>query len=296
MIERFDVVPATMAVIYDLSLVEDGQHRLRILRGEEGGRKVWDWPRNQLSYAGRLALPMMEMDLAQALEVYATAIRVYEQGSTGHGAAIKTAHMAYTALQVLSVGGRDPNTGERILPRLRMGMFACSDAEFIQTPFGGAERPGWFTTGGAELVEKRIPETAWTRITSGLLEESPATFEIGDIVRVAKQPPNHWVHLEGEVGYISEIRLDGLAEIITMKPEGVASGSGPVPFDCLEAQPGEQWRTAKAKIDAYNAKILAEGRLRGVRWTTHIEAVARQHGLTPDLIRLIHQELKAFDD
>ncbi len=123
-------------------------------------------------------------------------------------------------------------------------------------------------------------------------------FDLGDIVRVARQPLDLIVQVHGEVGYVDEVYTDDARKdwvgIVTMRLDGSPGGCGSVPRSCLEHEPGEAWRAVKAKIDADRAKLLAEGLERGRRWRGLIEDVAKKHGVSPETAETIFKELDAF--
>jgi hypothetical protein len=70
-------------------------------------------------------------------------------------------------------------------------------------------------------------------------------FKSGDLVKIYRQPPNHWVKLAGDVGVIDEILDNGYCVIQTINDWGSSVGFGSVPADCLEHETSEKWKRAK---------------------------------------------------
>jgi hypothetical protein len=119
------------------------------------------------------------------------------------------------------------------------------------------------------------------------------TFAVEDIVRVVEQPKNQIVGLVDEVGYIEEIQGE-YANIQTMYPDGRRSGCGSVPLKCLAPEPGEQWKRAKEKIEAADAKYLAEAEAYSARWNDNLAKVAAKYRVSVETARAIHEELASF--
>ena len=118
-------------------------------------------------------------------------------------------------------------------------------------------------------------------------------FSEGDIVRIVKQPPGALPYVQGEVGFIDEIR-DSYAMVETIRADGSRGGGGGVPFDCLAHEPGEVWKQAKNKVDAEKACFLAGAEARTARWQALLEKVAQKHSVTVEAVKEIYKELQAF--
>jgi len=70
----------------------------------------------------------------------------------------------------------------------------------------------------------------------------------GDLVRIAKQPPDLLPQVVGEVGFIEEV-LEGYASFQGLKTTGDRSGCGSVPLDCLVPETSSGWIEARRLFD-----------------------------------------------
>jgi hypothetical protein len=120
------------------------------------------------------------------------------------------------------------------------------------------------------------------------------SLAVGDIVRVVKQPDSLIVHIEGEVGYITEIQGEW-ANIQTMRVDGARGGAGGVPLNCLVLETGEQWKHAREKIEEEDAKYQKEYEHRTAKWNAFVEQVANKYGISVETAHAIHEELGNFD-
>lgn len=114
-------------------------------------------------------------------------------------------------------------------------------------------------------------------------------FQIGDLVRILKQPPDLLVHKVNEVGIIQAIYILN-TQILTIDLFGSVTGSGPVPVDCLVPETRPQWIQAKQIYDSQAAELQTEAQARTTRIQAGLEAIAAKHGLSVDIIVQISNE------
>lgn len=200
MIERFDEVPPNMPTIYE---VDDLAHGVLVWRSKcpthRGGRpcgcpKEGGWHRtfNDSPGGGRLILPMLEVGLDEAVDVYDQAIEalkpfVKQPLCIAQLSLTRGEILVYTALQVAhwvegvsfrTACDRAQLNSRRVLDevcaddnssrtaRIRIGMFASDFPEFVSLS-PGEPRPKWFTKRGPP-EPKKLRETAWAHVLNGL--------------------------------------------------------------------------------------------------------------------------------
>jgi len=122
-------------------------------------------------------------------------------------------------------------------------------------------------------------------------------MQVGDIVRVVKQPPNQIAHIVGEVGFVNQIDSTGKfgreewIDFMALKLNGELSGCGAVPGDCVELETSPEWAEAKVKYDRLREQSLEESRAYNERFKAGVAEIAERHGLTPEVVRQIHEEV-----
>lgn len=115
-------------------------------------------------------------------------------------------------------------------------------------------------------------------------------FSVGDLVRVARQPNEMNVHIEGQVGYIDELDPNGThARINALKVDGTLSGSGTVPLDCLELEGAAHWKVAKGIHDADLERRSLEHAARAKRYAAGIAEIAYDYGISTHEVEGISQ-------
>lgn len=118
------------------------------------------------------------------------------------------------------------------------------------------------------------------------------TFAIGDVVRVAKQPPDLPAKVIGEVGFIDSLHENGThAGILALNVDGSLSGGGTVQLDCLVLESAPHWVQAKRLHDEAQAKRLDEYKSRSDRINTGLQKIASEFGITPEQADEIHQKV-----
>jgi hypothetical protein len=160
-IHRFDVLGRGQAPIYDLSDIEDWStvmiwrrgawHSIRLVLAEGAHVEPTDvGALVRLRAQGRVALPQMETELAEAVAIHERAIEQVSLQGDG---------LTYTSLEVIDVGSTV------LPPRIRIGMFVCTEDGYAQGQ--GIDRPSWFATG---WLGNSGRFTSWSRILNGLSE------------------------------------------------------------------------------------------------------------------------------
>ena len=87
-------------------------------------------------------------------------------------------------------------------------------------------------------------------------------LKVNDIVKVIKQPGNMIVHVDGEVGYIDELKtLENIeyAYLRVLRLDNSCGGMGWVPLDCLVIDERPEYVVAKQNHDERMAKWIKEG-------------------------------------
>jgi hypothetical protein len=123
-------------------------------------------------------------------------------------------------------------------------------------------------------------------------------FQEGDLVRIAKQPPNQLVQVQGLRGYIDEVFEGDAGCLYSFKElpvDGRCGGGGTVPAEYLVHDDGEDLKQRKAAADARAVAYCAEIEGRTAKFTAGLEKIAEEFDLTLDLLRQIHRELQRLE-
>jgi hypothetical protein len=116
-------------------------------------------------------------------------------------------------------------------------------------------------------------------------------FQIGDVVRVVKQPADLIVQIKGEVGFIDELN-ETHARIQTLKLDDSCGGCGGVLLSCLAPETAPQWLEIKAKHDADLAKRTAEYKAFAERVDAGKKKIAEKYGVSVETVEKICQEVR----
>ncbi len=115
-------------------------------------------------------------------------------------------------------------------------------------------------------------------------------MKAGDIVRITRQPPNHWVPLKNKVGYITVLE-DDTAEVSTMEAGKGVTGSGWIPLDCLVPESGEKWKKCKEQVYARMDALAQRWREAKNRRELLVSSLAIKHRITKEAVEDIFQEM-----
>jgi hypothetical protein len=113
------------------------------------------------------------------------------------------------------------------------------------------------------------------------------TLQVGNLVRVVRQPSNQIVQLVGDVGVINEI-LNDMADITTIHLDGSAAGCGAVPLFCLEAEARPEWTLAYERKLVNDARVEREYNAFQAHMRAGMAEISRRFGLPEETCREIH--------
>jgi hypothetical protein len=123
-------------------------------------------------------------------------------------------------------------------------------------------------------------------------------MQVGDVVRVVKQPANQLAHIHDYVGYIEEIQyVDGVfyAQFHQLALDGDRKGGGRVPLSHLAPETRPEWLQAKTLCDEKLAKWYAESKAYSDRYNANVEKVAKKYGVSVETALNIVREIRSLE-
>ena len=123
----------------------------------------------------------------------------------------------------------------------------------------------------------------------------PGPLHVGDIVCVVRQPRNQFASIEGERGFIEEIKGE-YANIQTLHLDGTTAGCGSVPLNCLKLDLDPRWHQAKLKHEMRLSQYLEQMQAWSKRWENEVARVAKLYGVSDDVALKIYQDLDRWQD
>lgn len=117
-------------------------------------------------------------------------------------------------------------------------------------------------------------------------------FQVDQVVRIAKQPPDLYPGILGNVGYIEEM-TDTMAQLQCVSLTGVGVGFGVVPLSCLVIEEDPKWLAAVQKkkgIDETRSRYVQamaySGRINAAKLTVQ-QDIATELGVSLELVKQI---------
>ena len=122
------------------------------------------------------------------------------------------------------------------------------------------------------------------------ISRGPTELQVGDIVRISRQPHDLLVQVVGEVGYIEEIKGEH-SVFVGLRRQGGLSGSGTVPLSCLDPEPDPLWPPLKAQHEAHVETLVAESRAFNQRLHEKEVELGTRYGIAPEAVQDIYKTI-----